>query len=84
MRSIFLLCVSPCCSRGCDHVCASLSMVVFLPWLSVRRSLGCSSRVLFVFLRQDGSFFAAVWSSAGMSDACSGGLTLFCVDFLQG
>ncbi len=33
--------------------------------------------------RQDGSFFAALWSSAGMSDACSGGLTLFCVDFLQ-
>ncbi len=84
MRSIFLLCVSPCCSHGCDGMRVSLSMVVFLPWLSVWRSLGGSSRVLFVFLRQDGSFFAALWSSAGMSDPCSGDLTLFCVDFLQG
>ncbi len=84
MRSIFLLFVSPCCPRGCDDVCVSLSMVVFLPWLSVWRSLGVSFSSFFFFLRQDGSFFAALWSSAGMSDACSGGLTLFGVDFLQG
>jgi hypothetical protein len=40
VRSIFLLFVSPCCPRGCDDVCVSLSMVVFLPWLSVWRSFG--------------------------------------------